>query len=266
VKLLGYGPRLQIGVAIAIATLAMAGCTTDSSTITTSSSTSSDTSAASGAPSPSTTAANTETTREFTVDAFAAVELAGPYELVVTVGNPTSIRAQGDPAALDLLDIRTDGGTLIAAVKPNVQWPTDAHVTVTATTPTITAADLNGSGRMRVGPVHTDTLTINDRGSGGIEAPELYVTKITVSVLGSGLIRAGGTADDADITLGGSGQEDLQALAVKRAKVSVAGSGNLSIQASEKVSGSLYGSGSIRVTGGATCSVSSAGSGTTTCS
>ncbi len=51
----------------------------------------------------------------------------GSLCLAVTIGSPTSVRAQGDPAALDLLDIRTEGDALIATVKPNVQWPAGAR-------------------------------------------------------------------------------------------------------------------------------------------
>ena len=242
--MLGHIPALQVCAALAsAAALLVAACTTESSTVTTSTVT---VTKEPSAPSPS-TSANTETTRDFAVDTFTAVRLAGNYDLDVTVGSPTSVRAQGDPAALDLLDIRTVGDTLIATVKPNVQWPANAHVTVTVTTPTITAAELSGSGKMRIGPVHTDTLSIDQSGSGEIDAPELTVTQITVSSSGSGPIRAGGTAENADIRLSGSGAAELTTFVVKRANVSLSGSGSLDIRASEKVSGGMSGSGDAQL-------------------
>ena len=207
----------------------------------------------------------TETTRDFAVGEFTAVRLAAHYDLVVNVGSPTSVRAQGDPAALDLLDIRTEGDTLVAGVKPNVQWPDNARVTVTVITPTLTAAELRGSGEMRIGPVRADSLSVDLDGSGDIEAPELALTKLSVSSDGSGEIHAGGSADEADIRLSGSGEAELTALAVKRADVSVSGSGSLTVEASEKVSGSISGSGDVHVTGGAACSISTTGSGEATC-
>ena len=61
---------------------------------------------------------------------------------------------------MDQLDIRTEGETLMAGVKPNVQWPDNARVTVTITTPTLTAAQLSGSGEIRIGTVHADALSL----------------------------------------------------------------------------------------------------------
>jgi putative autotransporter adhesin-like protein len=262
VKLLGLNPAFPVCAALISAAFLIAGCTTDSSTVTTSTVT---VTKDPSNPSTPTTSANAETERDFAVGDFTAVHLAAHYELVVTVGSPTSVRAQGDPAALDLLDIRTEGDTLVATVKPNVQWPPNARVTVTVTTPSLTAAELSGSGSMRIGSVHADTLSLDQNGSGAIEAPELTVTKLSVSSSGSGKVRAGGAADDADIRLSGSGKAELTALAAKRADVSVSGSGSLAIEASEKVSGSISGSGSVQVTGGAACSISTTGSGKATC-
>jgi hypothetical protein len=206
-----------------------------------------------------------ETSRDFTVGTFNAVRLVAHFDLVVNVGTPSSVRAQGDPAALDLLDIRTEGQTLVAGVKPNVQWPPNARVTITVTTPTLTAAELNGSGDISVGPLHTDSFEVTLGGSGDIEARELTLAGITVSSAGSGRIRLGGSADDATIKLSGSGEADLTTLATKRANVSVSGSGSLTLEASETVKGSISGSGDVHVTGGASCSLSSSGSGDATC-
>jgi hypothetical protein len=262
VKLLGGTPALAIGTALAGVALLVAGCGSDSSTSTTSTVTvTKDPSSTSG----STTPENTDTTRDFPVGEFTSVRLAAHYDLVVTVGSPTSVRAEGDPAALDLLDIHTEGDTLVATVKPNAQWPNNARVTVTATTPTITAAELSGSGGIRIGPVHTDSLSLDQSGSGEIDAPNLTLAHLTVSSSGSGRIRAGGTAEDADVRLSGSGEAELPTFTVKNATVSVGGSGSLLIEATEKVAGSISGSGDIRVTGGAACSISSTGSGSATC-
>jgi hypothetical protein len=261
VSLLGYRPAVQVCAALAGAAVLAAGCTTDSHTV--APSTVTVTKEPSG-PAPPPAPAITET-REFAVGSFTAVHLAAHYEVVVNVGSPTSVRAQGDPAALDLLDIRNEGDTLIAAVKPHVQWPVYARVTVTVTTPTLTAAEVSGSGQMRIGPVRADTLSLDQAGSGGLEAPQLTVTQLKVSSSGSGEIRAGGSADNADIRLDGSGKAELETLAVKRAEVSLSGSGSLTIDASEQVSGSLSGSGNVEVTGGATCSISRTGSGAATC-
>lgn len=259
-KLLGRRGVLQFGTALSSAALLVSGCAEDSSTVTTSTVT-----VTSQAPAP-TAAAPTETTRDFPVGAFTAVHLDAHFDVVVNIGDPTSVRAQGVPEALDLLDIRVEGSRLIAGVKPNVQWPANARVTVTVTTPTLTAAELSGSGDMRIGPVQADALTIGVDGSGEINVPELTVKRLEISSSGSGDVQAGGAADDAVIKLDGSGEADLEQLSVKRAEVSMDGSGDLDLMATETVSGSKSGSGELEVSGGAACSVSNSGSGDVTCS
>lgn len=218
----------------------------------------------SGSSAPATPGA-TEPMREFPAGTFTAVDLAAPYALVVTIGSPTSVRAQGDPAALELLDIRVEGDTLIATVEPNAQWPANALVTVSVTTPTLEAARLSGSGQIRIGSLRTDRLSLEQSGSGLIEAPEIAVARMQISSSGAGKIVAAGTADDADIRLVGSGEAALGTLTVKRALISMAGAGSLTIDATETVRGSTAGSGGVRVTGGADCSISSIGIGDVTC-
>ena len=237
-----------------------AGCGTDSSTVTTSTVTVTRDSA------PPTASPTPEATRDFAVGPFTAVRLDAHYDVAVDIGSPASVRAQGDPAALDLLDIRTEGDTLVAGSKPNVQWPADARVTVTVTTPTLTAAGVSGSGDMRIGPVRTDTLRIEQDGSGSIEAADLTLTRLELSSEGSGDVRAAGRADDAVIRTDGSGDAELGQFAVKRAEVSMGGSGELSIEVSESVTGSTSGSGDVEVTGGGACSISASGSGEIACS
>lgn len=212
------------------------------------------------------TSGSTETSRDFPVSDFNAVRLAAHYDVVVNIGSPTSVRAEGDSAALDLLDIHTEGPTLVAGVKPNSQWPQNARVTVTVTTPTLSAANINGSGDLRIGPLHSDSLSLGQDGSGDIDASQVTLSRISVSSGGSGKIHLGGTAEDATMRLSGSGEADLTTLTVKRADISVSGSGSLMMVALEKVSGSISGSGDVRVTGGATCSVTSSGSGKASCS
>lgn len=261
-ELLGHRPAIQVCAALATAGHLLTGCATDSSTVTTSTLTVTKVPPGPSAPA---TPGSTEPTPEFPVGTFTEVDLAAPYAIEVTIGSPTLVRAQGDPAALDLLDIRTEGDALIATMKPNVQWPAYADVTVSVTTPALDAARVSGSGQMRIGSLQTDALSIDQSGAGEIEAPELTVARLEVSSSGSGRIDAAGTADDADIRLVGSGEAELGKLTVKRAVVSMAGSGSLTVNATETVRGSTAGAGEIEVTGGAECSISSVGSGEVTC-
>jgi hypothetical protein len=253
---------IRLILCAALAGVVLVGCQNGSGTVTTSTVT---VTAPSGSSAPP-TSGSAETSRDFPVGDFDTVRLAAHYNVMINIGTPKSVRAEGDSAALDLLDIRTEGNTLVAGVKPNVQWPPNAQVTVTVTTPALSAAELNGSGNMRIGPLQADALSLDQNGSGDIDAAQVTLSRISVSAGGSGRMRVGGTAEDATIKLAGSGEADLDTLTVKRANVSISGSGSLILQALEKVTGAVSGSGDVRVSGGATCAINSSGSGRATCS
>ena len=204
--------------------------------------------------------------RSFEVGAFQSVALQGPHNVVVTVGGQPSVRAEGDTAALDMLDIRVENGRLVVGTRRGWSWRgPGGEVTVHVTAPTIQEASIGGSGDMRIDRVQGDRFEASIGGSGDIEIGAVQAREAEFSIAGSGGIRASGQAEAADISIAGSGDMALNALQTRRAHVSVMGSGNVSIAASEAVDGSIMGSGDVNVTGAARCSVTRMGSGSVNC-
>ena len=169
-----------------------------------------------------------QTQRNFQVGAFERVSLEGSHDVVVTVGGAPSVRAEGDAAAIERLDIRVENGQLkIATQRGNWSWRRQrGRVTVFVTAPSLNGAAIGGSGDMRI-----------DR----VESPRFAAS------------------------IAGSGNLDIAALRTQRADLSIAGSGDVAIQASESVDASILGSGDINVRGSARCSVSKMGSGDVHC-
>jgi hypothetical protein len=204
--------------------------------------------------------------RSFEVGAFQAIALQGPHNVVVTVGGQPSVRAEGDSAALDMLDIRVDNGRLVVGTRRGWSW-TGPHgeVTVRVSVPILGEASIGGSGDMRIDRVQGDRFEASIGGSGDMEIAQLQARETEFSIAGSGGIRATGTTEASDISIAGSGDMALDGLQTRRAHVSVLGSGNVAVQASEAIDGSIMGSGDVAVRGAARCSVSRMGSGTVTC-
>lgn len=204
--------------------------------------------------------------RNFEVGAFQSVALQGPHNVVVTVGSGPSVRAEGDTAALDMLDIRVEDGRLIVGNRRGWSWQgPNGAVTVHVTAPSLSAAAIGGSGDMRIDRVQGDRFEASIGGSGDIDIGALQTREADFSIAGSGDIRAVGSAETADISIAGSGGMALERLQTRRAEVSIMGSGDVTILASETVEGSIMGSGNVTVRGGARCSVSRMGSGSVNC-
>lgn len=209
--------------------------------------------------------------RSFNVGTFDGLGLAGSHDVIVTVGGPASVRAEGDPDILDKLDIRVEGSTLKIGTQKGVNWGSGfmrnrKPVTVYVTTPSLASAAVAGSGDLKIDKVEGKRFTGALAGSGDLEIATLSVGEADLSLAGSGNIRASGTAERLKAQLAGSGDLHLDGLSSKAAEVSLAGSGDVRARASGRADVSVMGSGNVTMAGGARCSVKKRGSGDVNCS
>jgi hypothetical protein len=209
------------------------------------------------------------TARNFQVDDFEGVALAGSQNVVVAVGGPTTVRAEGDAETIDRLDIRVEDGRLRVGMKRqdwSMGWTRErSPVTIYVTTPRLVSAAVAGSGDMRIDRVEGERFTASIAGSGDMGIDALRVGHADFSVAGSGDIRAAGSASRMKASIAGSGDIRIEGLRTREAEVSVVGSGDVSAFASETADVSIMGSGNVTMAGGARCSVSKRGSGDLRC-
>lgn len=211
-------------------------------------------------------ARGTQGQRVFEVGAFHAITLFGPHDVNVTVGGAPSVRAQGDEAALEGLEILVEDGTLRVGTRRNWSWRgPGGRVTVHVTVPALDAASVTGSGDLAIDRAEAERFAAEVTGSGDLEIGALRARRADFSITGSGGIDADGSAEEAEISITGSGDADLESFQARRARVRIMGSGDISLRATESVSGSVMGSGDVEVRGGASCSVSRMGSGSVSC-
>lgn len=204
--------------------------------------------------------------RDFEVGAFHGVQLAGTHDVVVTVGGAASVRAEGDTAALEGLEIRVEDGILKVGTRRGWSWRgPDGDLTIYVTAPSIDAASVAGTGDMRIDRVEAQNFSGSVGGTGSLKIAALRASRADFSIAGTGDIEAAGTAEQAGVSLTGTGDAELSALQVRRAQVRLVGPGGVDIHASESVDGSVLGPGDLTVRGGARCSVTSMGPGSVTC-
>ena len=212
------------------------------------------------------TGAGTE--RSYQVAAFDQVSLGGPHNVIVTVGGPPSVRAEGEERELERLEIRVEGGRLHIGQREGSSWSLRGHdsaVTVHVTVPALSKAAIGGSGDMRIDTVQGRAFEASIGGSGDMEIGSLRVEDARFSVAGSGNIRVAGQAARSHATIAGSGDIDASTLESRTAEVSVVGSGDVSVRATETADVSVMGSGDVTVAGPARCTVRKMGSGEVNC-
>jgi hypothetical protein len=206
--------------------------------------------------------------QSFPVGAFTKVALGGSANVVVTVGGAPSVRAEGDAERIGRMDIRVEGDQLtIGSKRHGWNWGgKGGPVTVYVTVPSLAAAEIGGSGDMKIDKVQGGSFAASIGGSGDMQIASLQANDANVSLAGSGSVTAGGKAQHATLSIAGSGDIDLGNLEVRTATVSMVGSGSAAIKAVESADVSIMGSGDVTVTGGGKCQVHKMGSGSANCS
>lgn len=203
-------------------------------------------------------------TRNFQVAAFDKLSLSGSPDVVVAVGGQPSVRAEGNAADLDRLEIGVVDGELRIGLRPG-SWTMHRGITVHVTVPALQAATLAGSGDITIDRVQGSAFAATVGGSGALDVGQLRVGNASFNLTGSGDIRAAGGARRANAALNGSGDLHLDGFETADATVSLVGSGGVALRATGTAAVQLTGSGDVNITGGARCTIAKTGSGEINC-
>lgn len=162
------------------------------------------------------------------VSAFGSIELAGSNNVNVLVGRERSVVVHADDNLLRVVTTRVVDGRLVIANTPG-SFRAKSPMWVEVHMPSLDGLRLTGSG-----VVSAD----------GIDAGSL---KLTLD--GSGVIRASGRASRLDVSLGGSGDAQLEQLLAEDVHAVVAGSGRILVNATKTLDASVPGSGVVMYRG-----------------
>jgi hypothetical protein len=209
--------------------------------------------------------------RSYDVAPFDEVVGVGPHDFVVSVGGALSVRAEGTAEALEFYEVVVEDEAL--AIRPKEKyrrdWDWEAFEVEPAiyyiTLPRLEAAALAGSGAMLVDRVGGADFSASLAGSGKLEIGAIAVDDVRLVVAGSGKLSAAGTTRRARVSIAGSGDLVAPGMASTTAQVSIAGSGDASLTVDEEAQISIVGSGDVEIAGNASCTVSGFGSGNARC-
>ena len=202
--------------------------------------------------------------RHYTVANFDRVALGAAGEVEVRTGQAFGLSVTGNPADLDRLKVTVDGHTL-GLGRRSGSYKDAGRIRWTVTMPRIVAADIGGSGAIRIDRADAEAFTGNIGGSGDISVAAMKVGKADFNIGGSGSIAAAGTAGSLGLAIGGSGKLLAKPLTAQTAKITIAGAGTIEATVTRTADVTILGSGDVTVAGGAKCSVTKMGGGTVHC-
>lgn len=214
------------------------------------------------------TGSGTSATQARAVADFQAIQVSGPFKVVVRQTGREAVAVSADDNLLPLLETVVESGvggrTLQVRWKRGETIRTRSEVLVSIEVAQLTALASQGSGDLIVENLKTPRLALSLSGSGDARLAELSTERLDLSVAGSGDVRAAGAADKLKVSVAGSG--DIRALELKAGEVavSIAGSGDVAVHADRTLDVSIAGSGDVVYRGGAALKSRVAGSGTVT--
>ncbi|TDJ68702.1 MAG: DUF2807 domain-containing protein [Planctomycetota bacterium] len=181
-----------------------------------------------------------EATETRDIEDFDAVRVEDSIDLVVRVGEPTSLSLRGDENLLEHVVTRVRNGRLEIEMDHG-GYRSRRGLLVELSTPALLAVRISGSSDVVIEDAAGDELELRISGSGDIHAT--------------------GAVERLSVKISGSGDMHLYDLTAREASVSISGSGDVRTSVSELLEARISGSGDIRYRGAPACSLSVSGSG-----
>ena len=186
-------------------------------------------------------------TETYQFEAFTEITNTIDADIYVTTGSSNHrVSIDGKHNVVDHIDVYTRGNELVIT---SSRCYDDGDVVIDIALFELQALFNTGSGDLfGTNTWETDDITLNLSGSGRIDAI-LDVERLNQSIAGSGRTTLSGIANEADVSISGSGDLHAFGLIVSDYEVLIAGSGNADHFVLDHLSGAISGSGNIKYKG-----------------
>ena len=216
----------------------------------------------------------TGASRDLAFGSFDRLRVSGPFEVRVTTGASPRGHVEGDPRALERLEVDVEGGTLTLRMG-NGGWGERAATAdgqralappvITLSTPALVAASVQGGGQVTVGRMAGDRIDLAVNGGGALSVADAATQQLTATLIGNGRMTLAGKAQRARLTATGAGTIDAAALAADDLLVLHDGTGEVGAAARYTAQVTSSGLGRVSVAGRPKCTIRGAMIGPISC-
>jgi hypothetical protein len=194
-------------------------------------------------------------TQDRHLSGFNGVSVSGSFDVYLTQGTTESVKVDAPKDVIDRIMTDVQGGVLNIYNKRGFNWHDftfgNKKMVVYVTVKDINRIGISGSGDVYFKEgISTNALRIHVSGSGDVIG-KLNVKTLETGISGSGDVKLMGRADNSSASVSGSGDFSARDLVTISSAIHVAGSGNATVNASDRIDASVSGSGDIRYTGAA---------------
>lgn len=207
--------------------------------------------------------------RKVFVSSFDRLRVEGPLQVVVTTGRSPGGRVAGDPRALDGVEVRQEGNSVVVRAiggrSDEPRGPAAQPIVVTLATPSLAAAYLVGPGALTITGMKADRADLSVAGSGTIAVTGANATELNATSIGTGRVTIAGRATRVRFVVNGAGGIQADGLDASELAVRLDGPGEVAARARYTASVTNTGLGKVAVAGLAKCVVKAVASGSVAC-
>lgn len=187
-------------------------------------------------------------TRVVPVAMLNGITVEGSLDVIVVRGDTQRVEVTAQPELIDLLKTKVDNG--MWEVTTTTEYRTDKAFIVRLTVPMLNSVIVEGSGSVQSEQVYNTGKThLAVTGSGSISIDTLHEGLLEVLIEGSGSVSVNGTCRELELTGRGSGDLRALGLAANEAEITLEGSGCAELTVISGLEATLSGSGSLRYRG-----------------
>lgn len=179
------------------------------------------------------------------------VKVSGFFDVELVAGPEGSLTVEGESNLLEYVITEVKDGALKIKIQKGKSLRPSNRMAIKVTVPfqDIDAVTLSGSGDVwNVDPITADRFTTAVAGSGDVKL-DVQAQTIIASVAGSGDLSLEGSTRTLEASVAGSGDIHARTMNADHADARVAGSGDVTIQATKSVKARVSGSGDINCYG-----------------
>ncbi len=206
--------------------------------------------------------------RTFSLADFQRIRVVGPFRVEVIADRLTTARGKGSNDALDRVRLDVQGQTLFVRLdRTNFGGAEDKGppAVITIRAPALKEATLAGSGSLSLNGMKGLRVAVVVEGSGSLSVTNVQADRMDIGVVGTGTVTLAGKARNAIVTGRGAGSVKGSALSVADLAVTWESAGDAELAAVRTAKVTSTGTGNVLVSGKPACTVSNGGNGQVTC-
>ncbi|MEO5995189.1 MAG: head GIN domain-containing protein [Chitinophagaceae bacterium] len=199
-------------------------------------------------------------------DYFTSISLHLSGNVYYKQASVYSIEIKAQQNILDIIESPVINQELILRFKKNVFVRRHEDISITISSPSVSALNVNGSCNLQtIGDFSPANCRLEINGSGNISIFNLVTDNMDGVISGSGDIKvSGGSANHQSLKISGSGSMDYLNMSAKTVNTTTSGSGSIKVNVSERLDAKISGSGHVYYRGTPVVNVSISGSGKVT--